>query len=194
MLVCVFGTTMQTLGLSESTPKPENRLKSLFWPSVQTGTDVDYLGAQGYWVCAIIAAFSFVVLVAQGHAPVGFVILLLFYLGGVGVRERSPAAAMIVFAFYFFDTVLSGISVVKIILGALLLANVRATWIASEWKPDSSEAELPPRLGDTWGDKFADKLPALLWPKLRIFYFVFSCLVGALFILGEAAVLVKRLR
>ncbi|HZR29438.1 MAG TPA: hypothetical protein VFA71_11735 [Terriglobales bacterium] len=39
---------MQTLGVSDSTPQSENWLKSLFWPSIQS--DVDYLGAQGYWV------------------------------------------------------------------------------------------------------------------------------------------------
>jgi hypothetical protein len=39
---------MQTLGLSDSTPRTESRLKSLFWPTIQTGSDVDYLGAQGY--------------------------------------------------------------------------------------------------------------------------------------------------
>ena len=41
---------MQTLGLTDSAPRTEGRLKSLFWPSIKTGDDVDYLGTQGFWV------------------------------------------------------------------------------------------------------------------------------------------------
>lgn len=40
---------METLNLSDSTPRSESRLKSLFWPSIQNGADVDYLGTPGYW-------------------------------------------------------------------------------------------------------------------------------------------------
>jgi len=80
---------MQTLGLSDSTPRTESRLKSLFWPSIQTGSDVDYLGAQGYWVCALVAVFSLVMTAVAGHAVVGVFVFLFYYLGGVGVRERA---------------------------------------------------------------------------------------------------------
>jgi hypothetical protein len=41
-------------------PRTEGRLKSLLWPSIRNGNDVDYLGAQGYWVCALVAVGSFV--------------------------------------------------------------------------------------------------------------------------------------
>src|SRR5437868_14101116 len=102
---------MQTLGLSESTPRSDNRLKSLFWPSIQSGSDVDYLGAQGYWLCTLLAVFSFTVLVATGHAVVGAVILLFLYVSGVGVRERSPYAAAIVFVFYVIDIFASALGV-----------------------------------------------------------------------------------
>jgi hypothetical protein len=60
---------MQTLGLSDSMPRSESRLKSLFWPSIQSSSDVDYLGAQGYWVCAVIAVLSFVVLAVSSRVP-----------------------------------------------------------------------------------------------------------------------------
>jgi hypothetical protein len=46
---------MQTLGLSDSTVRTKSRLKSLFWPSIQSGADVDYLAVQGFWVCTIVA-------------------------------------------------------------------------------------------------------------------------------------------
>jgi hypothetical protein len=131
---------MQTLGLSDSTPRTGSRLKSLFWPSIQTGSDVDYLGAQGYWVCALVAVFSLAFSAIAGHAIVGALVCLFYYLGGVGVRERSRYAAAAVLVMYVADMLVSGVGVVRVILAALLLSNLRATWIASHWKPDSDEA------------------------------------------------------
>ena len=163
---------MQTLGLSDSTTRSENRLKSLFWPSIQSGADVDYLAVQGFWVCTIVGLMSFIFAGLLARQPIiGFVILLLFHLGGVGVREHNPYAAAIVLIYYVIDFLASfvllfatnpGIGVVKVIVVALLLSNLRATWIASGWKPDSEEAALPPRLGETFFDKLADKWPAFI--------------------------------
>lgn len=164
---------MEILGLSDSTPRTESRLKSLFWPSIQTGNDVDYLGAQGYWVCAIVAVVSSVFLVAVGQPITGAMILLFYYLGGVGVRERSRYAAAVVLFMYVLDT-MAAPGVVRVLISALLLSNLRATWIAARWKPESEEASLPPRLDETWTDKFADRFPMWLWPKVRIVYYVFS--------------------
>lgn len=172
---------MQTLGLSDSTPRSESRLQSLFWPSVQNAADVDYLGAQGYWICTLVAAVSCVFLVATGHAIVGTMVLLFYYLGGVGVREGSTYAAAMVLSIYALDSMVSPPSVGRILIGVMLLSNVRATWIASRWKPESEEAAPQPRLGDTWGDKFADKFPSWLWPKIRVIYYIFSACMLALF-------------
>jgi hypothetical protein len=165
---------MQTLGLSDSPPRTESRIQSLFWPSIQTGSDVDYLGAQGYWVCTAAAVLAFLFSVISGHAIVASVVLLFYYLGGVGVRERSRYAAAVVLIFFAADTLTSGPNLLRVLMGALLMSNFRATWIASRWKPGSEEAVLPPRLGETWGDKFSDKLPEWLWPKVRVPYYVFS--------------------
>jgi hypothetical protein len=173
---------MQTLGLSDSTPRTEGRLKSLFWPSIQSGADVDYLAVQGFWVCTIVGLMSFVFLFAR-QPIVAVLVFLLFHLGGIGVREHNPFAARVVLAYYVVDFLASfvlllfnspGISVVKVIIIALLFSNLRATWIASGWKPDSEEAALPPRMGDTFFDKFADKWPAFLWPKVKIVYYIYS--------------------
>src|SRR5260370_38506270 len=94
---------MQPLGLSDSMPGSESRLKSLFWPSIQSSSDVDYLGAQGYWVCPVIAVLSFVVLVISSHPFLGGFVFLVFYFGGVGVRERSRYAAGFVLGLYVLD-------------------------------------------------------------------------------------------
>src|SRR5215471_6032797 len=124
---------MQTLGLSDTTPRSESRLKSLFWPSIQTATDVDYLGTQGYWVCSLVAALTCVFLIALGHAVMALITLLFYYLGGVGVRERSRYAAVVVLTAYVIDVLASGLSVPRVLISALLLSNLRATWIAARW-------------------------------------------------------------
>jgi hypothetical protein len=135
---------------------------------------VDYLGAQGYWVCVLVAVLSFIGSAVEDHPIAGAFLLLVYYFGGVGVRERSRYAATVVFLLYVLDFLLSGFGVIKIFITALLLSNLRATWIASSWMPGAEEASLPPRLNETLGDKFADKLPEWLWPKVRIPYYVLS--------------------
>lgn len=182
---------MQTLGLSGSEPRSEGRLKSLFWPSVKTGSDVDYLGTQGYWVCAIVAVVAFALSFLTNHPIAGFFVLVYYYLGGVGVREHSGFAAMMVFVLFAAGTLASP-GIVGVILSALLLSNLRATWIAADWKPESTEAAMPMRLSETWGDKFADKLPQWLWPKVRIPYYVFSVGFLALSLLGLAKMTLYR--
>jgi hypothetical protein len=82
---------MQTLGLSDSTPHTEGRWKSLFWPSIETPGDVDYLGAQGHWVCAIVALVSVVMLILRANSIIGPLVFLYYYIGGVGAAQVSPA-------------------------------------------------------------------------------------------------------
>src|SRR5262252_9523279 len=170
---------MQTLGLSDSNTRSESRLKSLFWPSIQSGADVDYLAVQGFWVCTIVGFMGFLVLAIAGQPIIGLLIFVLVHFGGVGVCEHNPYAAAIMVIYYAIDTMASGIGVVRIIIGALLLSNLRATWIASGWKADSEEAALPPRLAETFSDKLSDKWPAFIWPKVKWLYYIFSfaCLV-----------------
>lgn len=177
---------MQTLGLSDSTPRTEGRLRSLFWPTIQSGADVDYLGAQGYWVCAGVAVLALIFFLALHQPVTGILVLSFYYLGGVGVRERSRFAAVAVFVMYVVDTLLSPFSIVRTIVCALLLSNLRATWIAALWKPESEEAALPPRLEATWADKFADRFPMWLWPKIRIFYYVYAVCFFVLVDIGLA--------
>jgi hypothetical protein len=175
---------METLNLSESTPRTEGRLKTLFWPSIQNATDVDSLGTQGFWVCTFVAVISLVYLVATGQPIAGLATFLLFYLGGVGVRERSRYAAVAVFIAYAMEMFVTGFGIVRIIITALLLSNLRATWIAARWKPESDEAAPAPRFAETLADKFADQWPTWLWPKVRILYYIFSAGYLVLLVVG----------
>jgi hypothetical protein len=184
---------MQTLGLSDSTPRSESRLKSLFWPSIQSSSDVDYLGAQGYWVCAAIAVLSLVVLTISSHPVLAVFVFLVFYLGGVGVRERSIYAAGFVLTIYVSDMFVTGPSIVKALFAALLLANFRAIWIASQWRSDSEEAIPAPRWSENWSDKFADQLPMWLWPKIRSPYYVLSICYLLLSLVGIAAIIRRHI-
>jgi hypothetical protein len=106
---------MQTLGVSDSLPHSESRIKSLFWPSIRSGSDVDYLGIQGYWVCTFVALMTLVVplfsMWSVATARQVIIILLFFgmfslffYVGGTGVREGSRFAACVVFVDYALDT------------------------------------------------------------------------------------------
>jgi hypothetical protein len=191
---------MQTLGLSDSTTRSESRLKSLFWPSIQSGADVDYLAVQGFWVCTIVGLVSLAFSTLAGAPITGLLVFLLFHLGGVGVREHNPFSAAVMLVYYLVDFLASfvflllnspGVGVVWIIVIALLLSNLRATWIAGNWKPDFEEAALPPRLGDTFFDKLADKWPAFIWPKVKVLYYIFSVGYLALIVAGLIVMAVR---
>lgn len=183
---------MQTLDLSNSTARSESRLKSLFWPSIQSANDVDYLGAQGFWVCVIVAVLVLAVSAVTGHTIAGMCLFLFYYLGGVGVRERSRYAATIVFAMFIADSIASGFGIPRLIVCGLLLSNLRATWIAAHWNPESDQAVLPPRFSESWTDKLADQFPTWLWPKVRIIYYVFSACFLALIAAGISTLIFRR--
>jgi hypothetical protein len=185
---------METLNLSDSAPRTDGRLKSLFWPSIQSGADVDYLGTQGFWVCAVIAVISAVFMFMTGQPIFAIATFLFLYVGGIGVRERSWFAALMVFVVCAADMLVSP-GIVRFIIAGLLFSNLRATWISSHWKPDSeAAAAFPPRFSDTLGDKLADQWPMLLWPKLRIPYYVFAPLYALLEIVGVVMIRAGKLR
>jgi hypothetical protein len=183
---------MQTLGISNSTPPQENRFKNLFWPTIRTGTDVDALGTQGFWICAAVGFLSLVSATITGQPIVGIFTMLYFYMGGVGVREHNLYAAIVVFIMQLANTLLAP-GVLNVFLTIVLLSNMRATFIASFWEPEKVEAEMPIRFNETWGDKFADKWPAWLWPKIQIVYYIYSATFLLLVLFGLTVVTLHRL-
>src|SRR5260370_24463101 len=94
---------MQPIGLSDSSIRRESRLKSLLWPSIQSGADVDYLAVQGFWVCTIVGVLFLVFQSLAGNPVTGVALFLLFHFGGVGVGEHNPFAAAIMLASYVVD-------------------------------------------------------------------------------------------
>jgi|SRR5271166_3682414 len=193
---------MQALGISDSSSRSEGRLKSLFWPSIDSGVDVEYLAVQGYWICSVVAAFSFAGLFFTRQPVLGMVVFLFFHLGAVGVREHSRFAAAVVFVFYVIDMLASfpvlvgspGMIVMRVIITALLLSNLRATFISAQWQSGSDEAAMPPRLYDTIWDKFANRWPSWIWPKIKIVYYIFSIGLLLLFAFGLMAMFLRQAR
>jgi hypothetical protein len=141
------------------------------------------------------------VFLAAAQPITAILVFLLFHLGGVGVREHNPFAAAIMLAYYLVDFLASaffllttspGIGVVRVIIIALLFSNLRATWIASGWKPESEEAALPPRMGETVADKLSDKWPAFIWPKIKWLYYFYSFGLLALMVAGLILVFLRH--
>jgi hypothetical protein len=192
---------MQTLGLSGESQRSDGRLKSIFWPTVQNAWDVDALGRQGFWICIIIAGFQLAACLFLG-GPImiaaGSVTAVAFVVGGMGVRESSWPAAALVFAMFFVGVLyemaggrLPGI--LDIVFTAILLSNVRAAFLAAEWKPADEGEDKPTRFNDSFGDKLVDQLPAKAWPMLQIPFFSMAALLLLVSLVGLAFVLLQRL-
>jgi len=176
---------MQSLGLQGESKRSDGRLKSIFWPAVDNAWDVDYLGQQGFWICFFIGISQFVFSLLTRN-PLLIVIAaltaLIYLVGGMGVRERSWPAAAMVFACYLIDTlyaIATGIlftpgGVIKVVFLGLLLSNVRATFIASEWRLAGEDEDRPTRFSETLRDKLVDAWPPKLWPPLQIPFYTLS--------------------
>lgn len=195
---------MQTLNLSGESRKTDSRLKSLFWPTVDNAWDVDYLGQQGFWICLIIALINLALLTItafETSSPIGrstvFILAGVFFfafvVGGMGVRESSWPAAAMIFILYVVNQLGSGRppGILSIIIGAVLLSNVRATFLASRWKPAAEGEDRPTRFNETLRDKLVDQLPPRLWPILRIPFFIASSVL-LLFLLYVSAIMLLR--
>lgn len=179
-------TAMQTLDLSGESKKSDGRLKGLFWPTVENAWDVDYLGQQGFWLCLIIGIINFAgVAISMSATPnpvarivtlaLGGIVFFVYFVGGMGVRQSSWPAALMIFVLYVANqlAVRHAPGVLSVIIAAVLLSNVRATILASQWKPTTEEEDRPTRFNETFRDKLVDQLPPRVWPVLKYpFYFL----------------------
>lgn len=139
-------------------------------------------------MCLAAASLSLVQLVFQGHWAVGLAFGLFYFLGGMGVREHSRGAAIIVAALFLFNLVGSAVVIgmppgfIPVGILCLLLANIRGTWIAS--RSQKADDAFPDRMRETWRDRLVDVLPARIWPSGKYFFFVISILLFAMDGLG----------
>jgi len=191
---------MQTLGLSGEVKRSDGRLKSIFWPTVENAWDVDYLGRQGFWICWIVAVVQLLVALATGSPftmVAGVAAGLVFLLGGMGVREGSWPAAALIFSIYFVGLLYNMASgqfpgILAIFVCGILLSNLRAAFLASEWRPAEKDDDKPTRFKETFGDKLVDQLPAKAWPVLQIPFFGLAALLLLLSLAGLGFALLQR--
>lgn len=192
---------MQTLGLSSESKRSDGRLKSIFWPTVENAWDVNYLGQQGFWICVIIALLQALVGVFSGNPVllVAYVAMALVFLaGGMGVREANWPAAAMVFALFFCDILytlavgrLPGI--LTIVCAGILLSNVRAAFLASEWRPAQEGEDRPTRFNESFRDRLVDQWPPRVWPVLQVPFFALAALLLLLSLVGVGTALWQRL-
>jgi hypothetical protein len=192
---------MQTLGLVSESKRTDGWLKSLLWPRVENAWDVDYLGQQGMWVCTIIAVFTLIASVLSANPVLIFIEILaalFFLLGGMGVRGGNWPAAAMVLAYQVLDILwrvakLQPPSVFSILFAVILFSNLRATFLASQWRPLGEGEDRPSRFSETLADKFVDQMPAKLWPKLQIPFVILGVSLLLLTLAGLGVLLVQRL-
>lgn len=179
---------MQNLGISDSTPRTESRLRgfvtSLFWIDIKDEVEVDHVTTKGFWVCMAVAIMTLVVTSLQGD-PLGAIVTAVFFaLGGIGVRQRSRFAAVGVFTVYLLSFIATvrhtgfGFGVVTFVFLAILLGNVRGVWVAARWKGTAPPDAQPPQIED-WRDHFTDTWPPRIWPKARYVFYVLTLLFVA---------------
>jgi hypothetical protein len=109
----------------------------------------------------------------------GAIVCFVYFVGGMGVRETSWPAAFTVFILYMVDQLSAGRApgVLSIMIGAVLLSNVRATILASRWKPSGEDEDRPMRFNETFRDKLVDQVPPRAWPILKYPFYVSGVLV-----------------
>jgi hypothetical protein len=181
---------MGYLGLSEPIEKQDNLFRRIFWPG-DGACDVDALGQRGFWLCAAVGTISFAVFVTQGHWLIALLTLAFFWLGGVGVREHSTAAAAVVASAYLLNqaaSLMAGMfpGVLSIAAVVLLIANIRGTHIAARWAKSGDPELFPERMRETWRDRLVDQMPALVWPRTRVVFFGIASIYLSLALAGTA--------
>ena len=179
---------MGYLELDQTEIKEDNLFQRMFWPSDHAG-EADTLDKQGFWVCLGIAVLSCVELFVQGHAILAILTLLFYWLGGMGVREHSQPAAILVALAYLLGMVAAAFGGVPpgalgVIASLLLLANVRGTWIAAKLVAEDGAEAMPDRRSETFGDRLVDQMPATIWPTMRIPFFTIEGLYLLLTVFG----------
>jgi hypothetical protein len=189
---------MSTLGLDDAPSHEDNIFKRIFWPGNQP-YEVDSLGQQGLWVCIVVAVVSLVGSVVTGHPLVGLLFAAFYWMGGMGVREGSIAAAVIVAAGYIAAASLVVImgrppGVLDIAITIVLLANIRGTWIAASWKKRGAADMFPDRIDQTWTDKLIDQWPPKFWPNGQYAFYVVTLLVVVLMALSGYGLSKQRAR
>ena len=116
-------------------PRTESRWRALLWPSIRNDGDFDYITAQGFWICFIVAALTLSISAFNGSLVLGAFEAAFLFLAGVGIRQRGRVAAIAAFCSYFLSALVlqrytgNGCGIIRVIFLLLLFANIRGNWL-----------------------------------------------------------------
>jgi hypothetical protein len=122
---------MQTLGLSDSTPKPTSRLKDLFRPDLSNDVSALTVCHTASWACFIVAILTAALAIFVNRAAL--VDAGLFALVGLGLRKALRAAAVGGFMLYILEQIANVVagqipSVAAIFISIILFNSIRAAY------------------------------------------------------------------
>jgi hypothetical protein len=141
---------MQTLGLSDSTPKPTSRLKDLFRPDLSSEVATRTVCHSASWACIIIGALSTILSFFVEYASVFDAVL--FFLIGLGLRRAWRSAAIAGFVLYIAEqvTFVAGghmPSVLALFIALILFNGVRASFVYQKLRRTHQAPPLPTQPG-----------------------------------------------
>jgi hypothetical protein len=187
---------METLGLSGPPTRDGSFFKRLFWPSADSA-DADILGQQGFWICSIVALADLIPEIFRGHLVAGIFFAAIYFLGGIGVREHDVLSAVAVALVNLVNLTTVCLmmrrppGLLDLFIGTLLMANIRGCWIASKWAMAGDPCLIPMRMNETWRDKFVDQMPARVWPRVRVIFYIIAALGLILTVWGLVTAMLK---
>jgi hypothetical protein len=98
---------MQTLGLSDSTPKSEGRLRALLWPSIRSDVAASTVAQNAMYAGVGVGAVT-TIFVLLRIAPVSALLdAVLFVILGFGARQFSITASILALLLYVTNVVTS---------------------------------------------------------------------------------------
>ena len=132
---------MQTLGLSDSTPKPTSRLKDLFRPDLSNEVSALTVCHSASWACFIVAIVTAALAIFVNHAA--FLDAGLFALIGLGLRKALRTAAVGGFVLYILEQIANIVagqipSIVAILISVILFNGIRAAYAYQRFRRSPS--------------------------------------------------------
>jgi hypothetical protein len=162
-------------------PSLSSRLRQMVWVDGRP----ELAGVFGFWLCVAVAAWSLITWSGQRDFGTAAWSCLFYIVGGVGVRQRSIAAAVILLMWHLLgqigDLLLGlGIGIVPSFITMLLVLNLRNTWVA--WRATR-------RTGDAPVD---NRVAMLLWKAARYPFLIVGTFLVVVSLLGTVSAVYHR--
>jgi signal peptidase I len=145
---------MQTLGLADSTPKTEGRLRALFWPRIANEVDAATAAQNAMYGCLALSILNAALALFRVLDSSAWLYSVLLALLALGIRQFSITAAIMALTLYVVNLIASALQgalgvgiVIAIILTGLFLASVRAAFFMRQFATADSERAAPVERG-----------------------------------------------